>query len=681
MADQAGPLNAAYDLPQMWLREYNRVKDSRTRIALAGQWRRQEVEPVVDIDGDSAEAFKITLPHSTTIGQDIVNFISRKGPSIRRTPNGSRGAASAGPRAQRLASKIEDFAQAVGTTVKSNGEPLWDAIDAHAVNDGEFGVLVTPRPAHWASLLDFRIEDGSGGIIIHPRFQRDAEGRSHDDLSDGAAFEVHTGKSTETYKTYAREAKAKCLPVVIQILGADMALPIGVDPTTGKVDGLLIKSHRSVSSLERDGFSWQVLGDPQSAESEVTTGDLTLTLYELHLPGKIVYQVADYAGLRRYQTQLKNADGDVGDAVIDMEAEYGLCEVPGGWFYGAHFASERDPNKRAYPFIWPFVRLFRGLSQSLTNVTVTGYLIASNAWLVDPSGVDENLWTENGQPIDVEIKPNRANVVPGRPTAAHPAGVGKEVGMFLEVGLQLLDQLAPSQAISGNTDDSGFGASVKMAAAQGSLSQLLNGCTAAYECAISWTLAIVSALSQKLGEPIPVAATVDRDGTVHAIHELSADDLEGDFSVEVLFPTKKGQNLPLAQAMFQWFKEGGISHYTWLQDGLGEEQPEKEQDRIWVEQRLRSPEGEAYVNELIGKYSGDHELTKIAALQQQGKVTPGGLPASVLPARPQGAALAGPMSGNPAQSAVAGMMSGQSMAGPMSQVLQAVGQAPETAVM
>ena len=174
-----------------------------------------------------------------------------------------------------------------------------------------------------------------------------------------------------------------------------------------------------------------------------------------------------------------------------------------------------------------------------------------------------------------------------------------------------------------------------------------------------------------------------KSGESKDLIEISANDLGGDFGVEVIFPQKRGSNLPLAQGMFQWWKGGALSHYTWLQDGWGEEDPDSEVDRINVEKALNSPQGQELIWQLAGRIQGDSEMAKIAQLQQQGKIGPGGTPRSLMPPRPGNemvsaagtptGGMAGMQVGNPAAGAVAGIMSGAMQTGPQTAVVQATG--------
>ncbi|MGI9147504.1 MAG: hypothetical protein ACR2IK_13275 [Chloroflexota bacterium] len=62
---------------------------------------------------------------------------------------------------------------------------------------------------------------------------------------------------------------------------------------------------------------------------------------------------ADQVG-NRQGTQAYDTTRDGSSATLDLAAKYPgfFKDVPGGYFFGWHFANESDPDRKAYPFIW-----------------------------------------------------------------------------------------------------------------------------------------------------------------------------------------------------------------------------------------------------------------------------------------------------------------------------------------
>ena len=701
-----------FNLASFWQEHYDTFRASRERVELCGILRRNEDQPIVPSDMDNADAFRITTPFGPKIVFDTLQTFTAKVPDIKRN-------SGPGPMAERLAEKVEHFlgrsgkAGALGE-LKAGGENLWDSFVAHAT-DGEFGLIVAPRPAHWSGLLEFTEPDPDqeGSDRIRPFFQRDSEGRDPADAvyadphEPEMDFQPDDTKSSAAYAAYARDAKARRLPIVANVLAPAVCLPIGHDPATGRVDALLVRTVRSARSLSRDGFHWTMLG-PGDAPNDTqgwaasSSGILRgagsrFTLYELWVPGGVYYQIGNVPLEGRpaegYPTDMNVYDRDgtlvtPREAFVDLEAEYGLCEVPGGYFYGSHWPQERDPDKKGYPLLWTYRGLIRGLNNTVSADVAHTYNVGFGGWFVDPTGIDPKYWTENGRPTTTKVKRGQVSYVAGKPVPAVHPGVNKDNAMFVQFALGQLGATMPPNPAAGAQGMGPVAMGVQQVASEYAQAQILNGAVQAYKRCAELVLEITAALSEKLGEPIPVYTRVDKDGKRHDLLELSAKDLNSDFTVDVVFPTRKGANIPLAQAMAQWHALGLLSHYTWLSEGWGEEFPEEEVDRINTEKALNSPQGQQLVWDLAAKMQGDKEMAKIAKLQQQGQMTIGGLPTSLLPPRPQGtgvgpdgsqAGTAGVRVGNPAISSLGGQMNGALGTGVQAQIMSQTGQGAQLA--
>ena len=107
-------------------------------------------------------------------------------------------------------------------------------------------------------------------------------------------------ESSKAYDDYDRDTKARALPFVVEVLHPNVCLPIGVDPKSGKVDAMLIRTQRSVRSLKALGFDWDLIGEAPrprptsigaSNSSSILGGGQQMMLYELMVPGGCYYQV------------------------------------------------------------------------------------------------------------------------------------------------------------------------------------------------------------------------------------------------------------------------------------------------------------------------------------------------------------------------------------------------------
>lgn len=674
------------NLAALWSTEVGRFQASRSRIRQAGQWRRNEVMPRVPWTDPSP--FQVTLPHATTMGQAVVNFLARRRPAVHRQPLGSD------PRAERISSRIENWLQPLlEDEIQCGGEQLWDANLAFATHDGEWAVLVQPDMTHWDELLEYTVEEG-GVDVIAPRFQRDSKGRAPDDPYFGKgdrSFALDKTRSAAAFKDYEQDAKSREIPFVVRLIPAEMCVPIGIDPQTGGVDALLIRSDRTAISLKREGFDFVVTGPGVAATSTVTTlgqgnssalsGAGTLfSLYELHIADdegyKVFYQVGSADGNQIYDTTRNSTD-----AFIDMAKEYPgfFNEVPGGYYFGCHFGNETDPNKRGYPFISPFIPLLRGGNQTISAKVAHMYLTSFAGWNSRLSAEDMQTWIELGRPADIEVKPGKVNFVVGELTPAVHPGTGKDVDSFIELTLGILRELGP-QGVAPSSDQSGFGQGVSIASADAAFGQLTRGAQMAMERIAECLLEQCAAISTKTGSPVPVYAHTDpKTGSKQDHVELSADDLDGDYEVDINLPTPKFQNLALMQAGAGFVAQGLIPRVTWLEDMAGFEQPERIEDLKWVQAQMDSQDGQQYTLQLAAKYSGEDGLQQIQKMMSQGKVAPGGTPTSAIPPRPAQDGVQGPNSGNPAASALAGIVGGASQTQAQSNVIQATGQSAPVA--
>jgi hypothetical protein len=690
-----------YNLAELWNDHYVRFRSSRKRIAEVGKLRRGEIKPHVPADIENGDAFRITIPHGTLMVQNIIQYLTRKQPGVRR-PSGP------GPLATRLADKIEHFLGAPGkggalNEIKANGEVLWDSFNAHGANCGEYGLIVLPTPATWSHLIDFAVADDAepDGSSIHPFFRRDARGRDPEDdffAEDGHEFVLDAQQSEKAFDEYDRDARAKAVPFEVRILHPSVCLPIGVDPKSGKVDALLIRTQRSVQKLKSLGFDWDVIGEADAVDTETPSisaailgGGKQMLMYELVVPGGIYYQVGETVADGRkgstYPTYIKDAKGARTVAFVNLAADYGCDEVPGGYFYGAHHPDEMNPDLKGIPLLSIFYSLILGVNQTISSIVHHAFEVGFGGWFADPTGIDPKFWVEAGQPKKVKVNRGAVTYIAGKTAPAVHAGVDKDVQWFVQMSLSLLERFGPAQALtSGDPGDGGFAQAVAQASGENALGQILSGSMAALKRTCECILMFTEAISTNIEGKVPIYCRYNpKTGEYRDLLELGANDILGNYTIEVIFPQKRGSNLPLAQGMFQWWKGGGLSHFTWLQDGWGEENPNEEIDRINVEKALNSEAGQKLIWELSARIQGDREMVKIAQLQQEGKLGPGGTPSRLIPPRPQGdgmmgadgrpaGGMQGPQVGNPLASAVGGIMGGPMQTGPQAAVMQATGQ-------
>lgn len=690
------------DLASFWNTEYARFATSRAVIEECGRLRRRDSQTSPYLppgkDGQSTDPYIVEIPEATLMGQDIINFAGRRRPVARRMHG-------PGPASQRRASRIETFIQtAMDDYLKPNGEDIYEACLGFATNDGEWGWLVTPSTAHWKNIVKYAEKDETGEYAVRLEWQRDSQGRTREETQEaGQTFELDDRASEKAYAEYLREVKARQMPCVVRLLPAQSCLPIGLDPLTGRVDAMLVKTERHAISLERDGFRWTAYGEERSENT--AQGNLSgqkLTLYELHTPGKIQYQVAGPHN-QTYETKMVR-QGVAYEAIVDLAAEWGITTVIGGYSFGGHHPNEMDLGRRGIPFLAPFMRTIRAVNQSFS---LSLYHMARWGWQgklakLDPQLID--IWKEMKMPLSFDENPFGTTIIPGDLQPSTPVMPSPAVMAFQQYALETLKDLSPSRGIKASPGDAGFAQAVAASGTDTLLRQIIQGASECWLSIAEGVLEVCTAVARKDRKPVPVWVTVkqsvDADSArvkpvVQTHAELSADDCEGDFRLKLAWPRRLGENLPLAQAAWAWAQgdNPGISMRMWREEMLGVEQPEEVEDEIWVEQQLNSEAGRAYVLEIAARKKANQEMLRIAELQEQGVLSEGLLPTTALPPRPGGNPAQQPggppmpgtgqpnsRMGSPAvNGALGGMMAGAMNTAAQQRVIQNTGQAAETA--
>jgi hypothetical protein len=674
----------ARDLPSYWSDSFPRFRRSRALIDECGRWARQEVKPRVSrrkVDGQVAQqGFPVVLPHSTTMGQDVAAFVARRQPSFHRKPLGG------GTRAERTASKVEQWLQeAFASKVFVEGEPLWDAITSFAANDGEFAVLIQPASSAYSGFLDFRDEDGT----ISATWRRNRAGQDLDeyatDTGSSRGYRTSEGKSSDAYQRYLHDYKARRWPFVVRVLSAAEYLPLGRNPLSGRLDTLLIRSVCSATHLQSQGFQFWPHADGGAQASNVEGPGQSYWLYELHLgnPWRIIYQIVGLDGVQYDATK----DGQPAQLGLDLGQQYGLQQVPAGVFYGWHRPQEKDPDKRGIPLLAPFLGVIGGAQTSITGIVEHLYRTGFGGWGVEMDKDLYQVWIEMGRPTQFDLLDDSIHVLLGRPTSLVHQGAGADAWRVLEFLFGLVERFNEGERARSSPDASSIAQTTALASVDTILGQINTGSLQAMKLVAECLLEQCAALSDEMGAPIPVYCTLNKDGKEQTHVELSADDLLGDFTVDVEQPTRKGANLPKAQAGVSWVDKQLVSRYEWREEFLGDPQPEHELDRIAAEQYINGPEGQQQLGLIVSRMLGDLDAQQIRGLQDQGKLTPGGTPSAMMPPRPGQPSQSGvgqdgvPTASYPNQaaSALGGMTAAAVNPGAITNVVRATGQGPEMA--
>lgn len=114
----------------------------------------------------------------------------------------------------------------------------------------------------------------------------------------------------------------------------------------------------------------------------------------------------------------------------------------------------------------------------------------------------------------------------------------------------------------------------------------------------------------------------DKRGTV----EVTADLCDGLFDLEASYPAEMGENLPLAQTLFEYNANGQLPLRIALEKGLGIENPEDVAVEIAVEQLMKTPQGQSILLGYAAQDAQDEALAELERAFAEGLVAQDGTP-------------------------------------------------------
>ena len=107
--------------------------------------------------------------------------------------------------------------------------------------------------------------------------------------------------------------------------------------------------------------------------------------------------------------------------------------------------------------------------------------------------------------MKVRINRGAVTYVAGKVAPAVHTGVDKDITWFVTMSMGLLERFGPAQSLtSGDPGAGGFSQAVAQAAGENAIGQILSGSMAALKRTCECLLEQVAALSNQIGEPIPV---------------------------------------------------------------------------------------------------------------------------------------------------------------------------------
>ena len=650
-------------LATMWWSKYNEFQTTRLRVRDCRDWLNNRWDPVVPKDfAQVAGNLAIKLPYAITVPLHAVQMLSGKRPRLRRDPMGKSVTARTG------ASDLEVWANSAVTAIEEQHGQFWRPLMDTLFNQGAAAVLCFPAAGGWENMPSF--VDKNGGV--YPQFKKPT-----------------VKQSASEYEDYLLDWKARQVPISIRVIGIDQCLPI-LGPGH-RLDGLLVRSQYAQEELEARGYRWRfgdeghvgVGNDPDYLSQSRGTYP-KFTLYELWRPGSVVYYIGQGVtapatdGSNITLAHRVNAGGETNLAAIDLAADFGIDRLCGTWVWGCNFSSETDPDRRAVPFLWPFLSVFQGMNNLATAKLAHAWQHAFGGWFIPADAdVSPNLVLENGKPREIEIQPMKAQYVAGTPVPATHPGTNKDVDELMGLMLGAIHEEAPSSAAGGGPGaTSGHDRALIRSMLQDAYDDVLNGGLQAMTFVGSMATEIADRIVENYDVTVPVYCSVQPKGmrqSVRKAQELTRDMTAGVYDFYAEYPPEDGENLPYAQMLMQWSLEGRIPLRQALEKGLGDESPDETMIEIQTEKLLfNTPQGQQYLFQLVAKKLDDDKMAQLFQAVQSGQAMPDGTPTAALPGggQPPGQAtgqLAGTTPPQPVNSAIAGIMAGASGAGPMRQ--------------
>lgn len=631
----------------LWTKASEKFAGRTERITYSRQMLMGELKPSIPAEFtiENKENYRSRLPHGTTVPLKTVNVLQRKRPKVKRNVIG------AGPRAEQRATKIENWTNAVLDQLLD-----WDTAVDWLFNEAEVGIAVLPTRAGWEKVPSYlEVIDGEETPRIRPMYQRDSSGRSRSDKfyqnrkgrERKRNYEVDEEMSSQAYEEILEDYRARNLPWTIEVLNALDIAPIF---SGKKLEAAVVRKQFKRNELIRRGFNWT---DEQSLLEQIQAGNALIqpdvTLYAYYGYNDDYQPFVAYS-VDGKKTTWRNQDLRPGeeeaDAIINLYEEFNLSRLPVCYEYGWHFASQ-DPDKRGVPFVWPFIPSLLGADALASATILHAWWTAFGGWFIqaDPN-LDPRLFLENGKPRTFEMKPMKAQVVPGLPVPAAHSGVGQDVHRMIALMMGGVSQEMPGgsgAAFGGGGATSGHDRSLMRDYLEDSVSQVLKGAVRIYEFSASIILELACGITEEEGVGIPVYRNVsvgpalgidqkpNKTKAVQELLTLDPGDVGINYDVQGYYPRLPGENLVLAAQLAQFVKQKLATFEEFRQIAFGDESPEETRILIAVDEMIFETEvGRNYVMQLAFEYMGEDKQAEMAKLIEQNLMTKNGMPTALI---------------------------------------------------
>lgn len=601
------------------------------------------------------------LPERQLIEQGIINDLSEYWPVYRRQAIGQPT-----PTKTRQAGSLERWLEGCGDEQMDR-----DLIWLKSGEDGEFAYILLPDladyhrvPSYSDSIddADYRelAKDAQTGWHYsseskkwkRPKKQYWRDGHNN-------PTQANTKRSErKTREAYDHEINTlgKRLPWVERVVSMYDCAPNlvrGRGKNRYEVKSLIVRTLYDVDDLERDGWQWagqknKSLIPRGFSRSNNRGANSQVYLYEYYFTDMVETEDPESPGSTYIQphpcvaytiagkgTSMEGAPTDDEVALIDLYDEFGLDELPVGYFYGMRTGAD-DPDFIGRPLLWPLLATVTNLEKIVTAKNAydfdggfPGYVMpltndmseTQKAALMDGAEFKPFERPEAGQ-----IEPMPLPVVPFQ-AAQSTVGVAENIAFHSD----RLQRNKPQQE-PGERSKSASGHSMMVAEdlEQQAHRQLQECVRQVHEFAGRQRIKFACAFKRMFGVDIPVEANLEHsstaspaDGEARGLLEFDAKWVGEVYKITSEFP--KIGNLAEAQQYAQFYLDGLVL-WEEFREKLGDTDPANSWVKKRVEDYLKSPAGMLRTDQEVARIMNDQE--EVARLQAEldGLIGPDGVP-------------------------------------------------------
>lgn len=634
-----------------------RRRESESLVKLAPEWTRNNPE--------AAGWVRECLEQRTTLERDLIARAGSVEPELSREPLG-------------FLDTDEDNAEDCEAYLEEwrKREVPFQAFIGKNVEDGEFGLLVTPSMSDLEGCPDFfdYLDERAYAALKEDKkaeYQRDENDRrqryvrtdtqgrkqknpKYDKGSETRSREAHD----EAVTRYLLDKKASavrvipaldCAPIFSRGTGRDRWTLTALVERTGYYVEELLQPEEG----ER-GYGWHGMGDrkviplaynPDGSGMRITSSETrdgriiwVYTAYVLcrDKEGKThPIMASTVGGAPTWDVDAEDAGSDMSVAFTDFYEKYGI-QTPLWSYHGGLHSEDDSPDHYWRPYLWPLYERIRIIEGNKTSTNASIAVNGTPGQMYTPDSKLAEIAPEAAIEPDGSLKRPRiprageVEVSAGAFSPVVPAQVSGDMWRGLQMDMMSLQAATAVDQNAGTSSASGNAQIVATTLGQVAKRHVREGALSALVSASEKHLRILHAIWETFGVKWPIQMTKKKP-VGHAIRsgrqplEYNPEWVgDGHFNLVAEYPDEFN---PVTADMFSRMQAQGQVTFEKLQAALGE----KDAQSVWIEikkdQLKASPEVDQVIKLRVARATGNRDLTQvIKALQAQQKLTVAGVP-------------------------------------------------------